>query len=102
MNNHTPGPWFIDCDESPLDFMMETKIIAEGKIICYFIESTKYDFANAILISSATDLLEALRGLLPFADRFEDDGPYGEGWQSSALRKAISDSEQAIAKATGQ
>lgn len=51
---------------------------------------------DAILLSSIPDhatlvlyLVEAIRGLIPFAEDYTDEGPLGEGWQSDELRKAL-------------
>lgn len=60
---HTPGPWTIKNEESPLDFEMDLCVMAGEKTICHFFDSTPNDYVNACLIAAAPDLLEALQAV---------------------------------------
>lgn len=56
---HTPGPWRVDFNGNAIDVCGPTHRIAE----LWLHDDRAQDKANAILISAAPDLLEALEGL---------------------------------------
>ena len=57
-------------------------------------------YAAEQLRDAAPDLLEALRGCLPYIRDMDDEGPAGEGWQSERLSRLIAEADAAILKAT--
>lgn len=107
-NAHTKGPWDFGPGYTPGDSKFDLfgpggrQVIAcagyENMWLSTYDKDT--DAANARLIAAAPDLLEALRGCLPYIRDMDDDGPAGEGWQSERLSRFIADARAAIAKAT--
>ena len=71
----TPGPWVVDrIAHLPDDYYLEDLITAaDGALIgCTISETSRKNFArtkpNARLIAAAPDLLEALQGIIDWAD----------------------------------
>lgn len=91
MNKYTNGPWKLDA----------TNIVAENGTVVIDKGSILWNFgqgqANAKLIASAPELLEACKTLLEMVDEMlPKHGPCG--WGTIATDEA----RQVIAKATGQ
>jgi hypothetical protein len=87
MTQHTPGPWFANLSE-------ETVTGADGNTVVYELNTNE---ADARLIASAPDLLEALQDLFG-ADMEHVLMGDGKDDQIEAIAKA----RAAIAKATGE
>lgn len=96
MNAHTPGPWTIRHNE----YEKDSYILAENKEfpVCligetHYFNNSEINKANALLISTAPELLEALEGIVKKIDElgldFEDNG-------------RIAKAKAAITKATGE
>ena len=111
-NAHTPGPWklLLSYDACPHKIVGPVIWRSAGAVYGTITEvhhtgarDSRYgpeQTANARLIAAAPDLLEALRGCLPYIRDMDDDGPAGEGWQSERLSRFIAEADAAIAKAT--
>jgi hypothetical protein len=101
---HTPGPWSVVIDDTGGEFTGWPSIVASPEIDCAVIHragfkkefwgdlSQRECIANARLIASAPDLLEALRSLIDM------DVAYQRGQRVEA---AVDVARAAIAKATG-
>lgn len=83
MTEHTPGPWFIEWAE-PKEFPGDVSIndapqthSDRNSIALVYADGLGTERANARLIASAPDLLDALQELTDAADeRFAYDDPY--------------------------
>jgi len=86
MNKHTPGPWSVD---DPHQIWAESagEYVAITRVEDWETIPREQAEANARLIATAPDLLEALNELI--------------GWQTTAPHEAIQAAKAAIAKATG-
>lgn len=103
VRGHTPGPWRANSDQPnngyrrvfmPNDLVqIETDGPRGQMVACLFKENFAHgqDEANARLIASAPELLDALRGMLTATDHWNDWEP---GAKEREIAKAI------IAKAT--
>lgn len=71
---HTPGPWSYWCGYNHMD-RIEAEVTAEGGdiVIASYNHLIEEGEANAILIASAPDLLEALQAIIGACDRCEKD-----------------------------
>ena len=98
IDQHTPGPWTVSNEESPLDFQMEVRVTSGEAQICYFIESNNEAIANARLIAAAPDLLDALQELIYIAGVLAQTCLGDEGQKENCLDRAIA----AVEKATGK
>lgn len=93
---HTPGPWTIEGEgiiRSPFGFVGEVAGL-DGEE-----EIEEESAANASLISSAPELLEALREALEWLESAQADEP--KDYHNEHLDAAISKARAAIAKAEG-
>lgn len=95
MSKHTPAPWWVEVDESANSGPYSFPIINSKDYEIVGIEGIYGDFetdmANARLIASAPELLEALKDL---TERYKKvAGISSDGW--------INQSQKAIAKAEG-
>lgn len=96
---HTPGPWEWDGpvwnydpeNEAPwlIPSNDDTKAVMTGTINC--------DEANARLIAAAPDLLEALQGVVKWADDNGRDFKFVASSESDSVMRIL----RAIEKATG-
>lgn len=108
MNNQfTPGPWqkggkntkdggnelFVYCDNA-----LGTAVCSLDLEFTHNIPNAE-KIANAHLIASAPDLLEALASLIPFIEEHQDEGPAGYGWRSKDLIEKTEKAKAAINKA---
>lgn len=90
MSKFTPGPWWVD---------IHGNVMAAGGMVAFPGISAGFDqAANARLIASAPDLLEALETLLPMVQEWHDEFPRDVGDKEAP---AIAFARAAIAKATG-
>lgn len=65
MQQHTPGPWTVrDCSNFPDQTTIQERETTQGRILAVVDTNDDQDTANARLIASAPDLLEALRELV--------------------------------------
>lgn len=118
---HTPIPWIVSFEESPLDFQMELTIVSGCKTICNFLDSKEEDFANAKLITEAintegaketyasmseeinrleesnAELLSALKRVMLWIDSWSPEFSNDEDWPIDR-----DSAKSAIAKATGK
>ena len=88
MSTHTPGPWQTHKDCTDI-------YTSSGFSICefYSLPQNGEELANARLIASAPDLLEALKAMLEKA--------YKQNW-NDGYPAQVSAAETAIARATGK
>ena len=99
---HAPGPWMVQTVREQTGFRMVRTYVLDGAggdpVAMVQANSAEEEEANARLIAAAPDLLEALEGLLVFAEAAETKALVGdEGclWPVECARAAI-------AKATGE
>jgi hypothetical protein len=95
MSEHTPGPWIL----------REDSCVVVDSVVGYPIAGTRTkrpdeeNAANAILISAAPDLLEALEEITnDYSERFDLDSPS----TNPGIKTCIAQARAAIAKAKGQ
>jgi hypothetical protein len=98
---HTPGPWIQGWDEN---FPRQTVIIEQetnGRILAVVDDNDEQDKANARLIASAPELLEALNHAHNSLRTFRNVPKEEQEWTSfdDDVMEAI---ERAIAKAEGR
>ena len=90
---HTPGPWRVDSDPEGI----VRGVVADDCMVCAMIgwdvEYEDEEKANARLMASAPDLLEALQGLAT--------GDFGAGGWTDAMEAYAQKARAAITKATG-
>lgn len=55
-----------------------------------------------VLRKEREELLEALKALLPYVERYDDAGPQGKGWQSKELEAEISKAQALLARIEGK
>lgn len=91
MSKHTPGPWFIDkgylCAEG------EDRVLYLAKIHSWARDAPEEGKANARLISTAPELLEALE----LWQKLGNEGASCDDWESCLRMR-----DAAIAKARGE
>jgi hypothetical protein len=85
---HTPGPWYIDCQNESAAIGYRAIIDGDGYTVC---SPSPMGQANARLIAAAPDLLAALEVVREYMDHAADQFSYEDIVQIRA----------AIAKATG-
>ena len=94
MSKHTPGPWINGGEGRSIGRNEEMTFLfalTQSRV------TKKEQRANALLATSAPDLLEALENLL---DWFGDDRREWDGWEG--VNEMLGFVEQAIAKAKGE
>ena len=94
MSKHTPGPWINGGEGRSIGRNEEMTFLfalTQSRV------TKKEQRANALLATSAPDLLEALENLL---DWFGDDRREWDGWEGG--NEMLDKAKQAIAKAKGQ
>ena len=94
MSKHTPGPWVNGGEGRSIGRNEEMTFLfalTQSRV------TKKEQRANALLATSAPDLLEALENLL---DWFGDDRREWDGWEG--VNEMLDKAKQAIAKAKGQ
>lgn len=102
MSKHTPGPW-VAYDDSNDGKTNRIEIVAQGKTVARIYHSVlDEDLRNARLIASAPDLLEALNDLSWYADLCAGFLQETHPGKVQTLRRKITQSIAAIAKATGE
>ena len=84
---HTPGPWYIDCQNESATIGYRAIVDNEGYTVC---EPSPMGQANARLIVAAPDLLAALQSFCGVYEG-QDDVP-----------RYVQKARAAIAKATGE
>lgn len=113
MSKHTPGPWRFGIynweknafEEKPFEYVApgyydNPEIVGpngESVVGCdeYCVFGSE---ANARLIASAPDLLDALLAALPFVEDAADD----ETYKAHRVHKVLKEIRKAIEKATGE
>lgn len=85
---HSPGPWYIDCQNESATIGYRAIVDKEGYTVC---SPSPMGQANARLIAAAPALLAALQNIL-LCDEAQD---------VESMANAIQDARAAIAKATG-
>ena len=92
MGNHTPGPWYV----TGQDYRAGRVVDSRSYEICVpLVETEAQGFANARLIASAPDLLDALELCVTDLERLNACYGIMESNETIAARAAI-------AKATGE
>lgn len=103
---HTPGPWIQWADTNIIIRLHSGGPFSEDLRICEVATNTKDDQGryNAMLISAAPDLLDALQLALKALDAIGDDMTVGERWTNAGqhLLDALMPAKKAIAKAIGE
>lgn len=104
MSAFTPGPWSIDDAEEPIEITAESR--RDMVAICSIETGYEEPFdseqrANACLIASAPDLLEACRAMIEWDDR-EKDFAVDFSARMALCEAAFTKARAAIAKATGE
>jgi hypothetical protein len=89
---HTPGPWYIDCQNESAAIGYRAIVDKDGYTVC---SPSPMGQANARLIAAAPDLLAAL---IAFDNAFSH---YCEGDPDSDEVSALYQAREAIAKAKG-
>ena len=107
MSKHTPGPWQIyDCEFAVrvgIEGGNKTSVItfgAKGDYSGVWGKTTEQAEANARLIASAPELLEALKGAI--AELYLIHSKYGDREHAKDCCCAIRHGEEIIAKAEGK
>lgn len=99
--SHTPGPWLVHHEK----WVIATRGVHAGEILIaptYWMEHAKEEAAaNARLIASAPDLLEALRQIAQCSDG-DDTENYRFDDREGCLDTVHSMAKEAIARATGE
>ncbi len=89
---HTPGPWYIDCQNESAAIGYRAIVDKDGYTVC---SPSPMGQANARLIAAAPDLLAAL---IAFDNAFSH---YCEGDPDSDEVSALYQAREAIAKTKG-
>lgn len=105
---HTPGPWSIEAEPNPdniivLDPMNYHICVGGGREADYF---TEEEIANARLIASAPELLEACKTVRTMLDSMQNEREIRIAWghlcYEASVQQAFELFDRAIAKAEGR
>lgn len=96
-SKHTPRPWWVDSDDSNGQAVVRSDHYEVATCWHHCVMSIEAEMrANALLIAAAPDMLEALKGVLPYMEQSENAGLIGhEGchWPVELVRAAIAKAE---------
>lgn len=97
---HTPGPWtYLPPDDEFENGHLFSEDKGHGGFLCAFVAGIENP-ADASLIASAPDLLEALQAVVPELE-YMAVGMTHAAWKTAEVRKRLDSVRAVIAKATG-